>query len=278
MYKEEHKIIGEEFNPFTRRYEKIYSYDSSLKWVPPKVIPREKIVSNYKAICSGNVIEIWEYEQPNFYGFEKKGEFTGKRKIGEDFKKRRDKVLSAKFKLRRLINSNVNKNTKFVTLTFAENLQDVSIAKDKFKVFIRKMNRQRIKKGKENLKYVYVVEFQERGAIHFHCVFFNLDYIKNEDLYKNWKNGYTWINRVEDVDNVGAYVVKYMEKTLEDPRLNGRDLYGRSKGNLKESLEIKRPRVVKEILEAYKNKISYEKTYTSDYNGQIKYMQIKLDR
>lgn len=283
MWKERKKVVGESYNPFTKRYEKVFDIDNKEKiWVSPKGHDKEKIVTNYKAVCSGNVIEIYNYEEPLFYGFDNSnnGIGKGKKKVGDkaDFIKRRDNMMNSKMKLRRLINANVKKYSKFVTLTFAENVQDVDSAKDIFKKFIKKLNYRRKKEGKQNLKYVYVVEFQKRGSIHFHCVFFNMGFIKNEELQRLWGKGYTKINIITNVDNVGAYVVKYMEKSLEDNRLNGKDLYGRSKGNLEESLVIKQPREVTAILEAYQNNITFEKTYKTDYNGKVQYYQIKLPR
>ena len=281
MYKERHKKIGEEFNPFTNSYEKVYSSDVEKIWVQPRV-KTEKIVSNYKAICSGNIIEFWEYEEPVFYGFDNNSNDTriGKKKIDniDDFVKRKDNFLRTKFKIRRLINANVNDNSKFITLTFKENLTDVDVAKYKFKKFIEKINRRRLKEFKDKLKYLYVIEFQKRGSIHFHCVFFNQGYIKNDELFKIWKHGFTKINKIDNVDNVGAYVVKYLDKEIQDSRLIGKDLYGRSKGNLIEPLVIKRPQEVRRLFEVYKNKICYENTYNSDYNGNIKYFQVNLKR
>ena len=283
MYKEVSKMTGESFNPFTKRYEKTYSLDEKEKiWVAPKGHDKEKIVTNYKAICSGNIIEVYNYEEPLFYGFDNSnhGIGKGKKKVDDkkDFIKRRDNMNASKMKLRRLINSNITKFSKFVTLTFKENIQDIKEAKDIFKKFVKKLNYQRKKQNKSNLKYVYVIEFQQRGSIHFHCVFFNLDFIKNEELQRIWQHGFTKINVITNVDNVGAYVVKYMDKSLIDTRLNGHDLYGRSKGNLKESVIVKRPQEVKLILEAYQNKICFEKSYNTDYNGKVQYYQINLLR
>lgn len=280
MYVKKNKLIGEQLNPFTNLYDKVYDYENSENvWVEPKGFDKEHIVTNWKAICSGSVIEIWNYQEPLFYGFDTKSDVRkGKQKVDTDFIKRRDNFIRSQFKLRRLINANVNFNSKFITLTFKENLSDISVAKYKFKKFIERMNRRRLKKKLDKLKYVYVIEFQKRGSIHFHCIFFNLGFFRNDELFKIWKYGFTKINKIDDVDNVGSYVVKYMEKSLSDSRMNGVDLYGRSKGNLEEPLVIKRPLEVKQILKAYKNKVVFKKIYKSDYNGKIEYMQINLKR
>lgn len=284
MWREKKKIVGESFNPFTQRYEKVYDMDRTEKiWVAPKGHDRKIERTDRVAIISGHIVEIKKYDDYQYYNYTVRGSSgkgVGKRKT--DNKKRADKINESKMNLRRLINSNVNPFSKFVTLTFEENLTDIDEAKRRFKVFVRTLNRKRKKGNKENLKYIYVVEFQERGAVHFHCIFFNLGFVKNEELQKIWGQGFTKINRIKDVDNVGAYVVKYMQKDLIDDRLNGKDLYGRSRG-LKKPIVIKKISEVCRLSEVLIEKNSnnfkpYVKTYTTKYRGKIEYMQYNLKR
>lgn len=49
--------------------------------------------------------------------------------------------------------------------------------------------------------------------------------------------GFVQVNRIDHVDNVGAYVVKYMLKDTEDPRLMGENAYLHSRG-LNEPYEV----------------------------------------
>ena len=242
MWRDRKRIVGESFNPFTQRYEKVYDIEKTEKvWVAPKGHDKKIKKTNSVAIISGHIVEIKKYSDDVYYDYTVRGSSgkgTGKKKT--DNKKRADKINESKMNLRRLINANVNPFSKFVTLTFKENLTDIDEAKKIFKKFVMKLNYRRKKENKENLKYIYVVEFQDRGAVHFHCVFFNMGFMKNEELQKIWGQGFTKINRIKDVDNVGAYVVKYMQKDLIDDRLNGRDLYGRSR-DLKKPIVIKKP-------------------------------------
>lgn len=222
-----------------------------------------------KYICSGHVIEEIKYSLGVCEGYDSKA--TGK--CSSDNKKRSDNINKSKVKLRRLINSNVTGNDLFVTLTYANNMTDINKAKYDFKIFIKAMKR----KG-YSLKYVYVVEFQKRGAVHFHVIFFNMKYISNEFLSSVWKHGFVRINRIDDVDNVGAYVVKYMQKDLMDDRLINKDLYGRSRG-LNEPIEIKDPQEVQLLEETLSSDVLvYENTYTSDYHGLMSYKQYNLKR
>lgn len=274
MYIEKNRVIGESYNPFTKKVDKVYSYESEKIFVNPSVA-RNGFASNTKAICSGNVIEFYDYERPVFYGYSSVS--TGKKKISVGGKKRVNNVNATKRRIRRIINCNVSRISKFVTLTFAKNETDVKSCKNEFKKFIKRLNYRLVKDGKKKVKYLYVVEFQKRGAVHFHCVFFNLPFIKNYVLNDLWKNGFVRINKIDNCDNVGSYVVKYMNKELLDDRLTNCDLYGRSRG-LKEPYEIKKPSEVAILKKAYKNCVIYTSSYNTEYNGLIEYSQVNLTR
>lgn len=233
-------------------------------------------VSNYKAVCSGQVIEIYKYEKGIGYNYSPDSSPGGKRALKGD--KREDNINQSKKQLRRLINTNITPDSKFITLTFKENLSDVKTAKNHFKKFVMRWNYQRKKMQQEPLKYCYVVEFQKRGAVHFHCVFFNVEYIKNKDLNSLWGHGFIKINKIDNVDNVGSYVVKYMSKDLVDERLNSHDLYGRSRGNLEEPIEITKPLEVCRLLKVYEKNIVYSDKFNNEYRGNIEYCQINLKR
>lgn len=281
MWSKRNKLIGEQLNPFTGLYDKVYDYENSENvWVEPKAKRKSVYSTDTVAICSGSVIEIKKYSEKLLYGYSDSSVKTGKRSVKKnfDFYKRDDNINASKMHLRRLINANVQKGSKFVTLTFRDNLQDVDFAKILFKNFVKKINYRRKKNGKENLKYVYVIEFQKRGAIHFHSIFFNMGFVNSSYLQSLWEYGFLKINLINNIDNVGAYVVKYMQKDFYNSSLDGHDMYGRSKGNLQESVVIKEPSTVAKLLEGYKNKIVFTKLYTTQYRGNIEYIQINLKR
>ena len=114
-----------------------------------------------KYIITGHVIEIYEYK--NYIhgkgGARVRGEASEESKqknYSNTNQRRRDTI-------RRLACCNFdNKYDKFLTLTFADNKTDVKACNILFKAFIRKL-----KRYKENLKYLAVIEFQERGAVHY---------------------------------------------------------------------------------------------------------------
>lgn len=69
-------------------------------------------------------------------------------------------------------------------MTSEENITDIKIANVEFKKFI-----QRLKWSREDFKYLAVIQFQERGAIHYHMLA-NLDYIPKAKLNKIWGKGF----------------------------------------------------------------------------------------
>lgn len=234
------------------------------------------LLANYrkKAVVSGSVIEIYEYENDVIYGYKDvKKSVKGRKSEAskEDKEINREKVCQrAERDLRRLINANYRKGeSRFVTLTFKDNIQDLKWANREFSKFVM---RWQYKLGYK-LQYSAVVEFQKRGAIHYHCIFYNipqkLDLPKLRDI---WGYGSVNVKRIEHVDNVGAYMVKYMSKNSIDKRLEGQKMYFNSRGLIKPQ-EIKEPEVVEALAESLQNQVpKYENTFSNDYNS-INYKQ-----
>lgn len=260
-------LVGEDYNPFTERYEGVYE-EAGVVLVPE--VQKEKYLYNKKIIKSGDVVEVYEYSKPIMVGSDAKILHNGKNKKGE---KTSTNINRSCRNLRRLINSNVTGHDLFITLTYKDNMSDIKQGKKDFKNFIKRWNYRR----SEALKYVYVVEFQKRGAVHFHCIFFGVGFIANKELSKLWGHGFVKVNNIKECDNVGAYVVKYMSKDMIDDRFKGSDLYGRSKGNLNQPIEIKEPKNVESFLDSFNSHdcIMYSTSFCNDYNGYISYTQYK---
>lgn len=175
--------------------------------------------------------------------------------------------------VRRLALANFDNNSKFVTFTFAENIVDVAEANTYWKQFIRKM-----RKKYGDFKYMAVLEFQKRGAVHYHCIW-DLPYIKKPDLQEIWGNGFIKINRIDHVDNVGAYIVKYMTKDLMDERFVRTKSYQCSRG-------LERPITYREeefemlwqLYDLEHKKKVFTSSYTSEHHGTITYVEYNLKR
>lgn len=239
---------------------------------------------NSKVRISGNVIEIFTYENGYFKGYQNSNK-VGRASLStsdEDKSTNRTKTLQrARTNVRNLVNSNPELN-KFFTLTFKENVTDIAYANNQFRCFIKRLNRALKKRNKTTIKYIAVIEFQKRGAIHYHMLC-NLPYIKTSELQRIWQNGFIKINKIDNVNNVGAYITKYMTKDNDDNRLIGNRSYFTSQG-LNESIELTNDNIASEV---YHNimlndygikKEPYSTTFENEYLGKIEYTQIVLEK
>ena len=182
---------------------------------------------------------------------------------------KRRSLIRSKIRLRRLINANIEEWDKFITLTFADNITDVSYANDEFRKFKQRLKYRMDKK----LKYVTVIQYQKRGAIHYH-ILLNCDYIPHKKLESIWGHGYVKINQIDNVDNVGAYVVSYMDDDFSKINEN-KKRYFHSR-NLKKPIVIKNDSKVAELFTEFKNiKPDFEKEYDTEYFGKVNYQQYK---
>jgi hypothetical protein len=246
-----------------------------------------------KIVFSGDIVEVYGYDKGYLQGYENNNVNIG-RKIGYEsynYENHRKQVLQrAKKNLRRLINANIGQygkefTAKFLTLTFRENIKDLDKANYEFKKFIKRLNYHCFGTKKTILKYTCVVEFQKRGAIHYHVIIYNMPYVKANDISNVWGNGFIKINKIDDIDNVGAYVGEYLGqaekgqgKNIEDDRLRGRKSYFSSRGLFK-PVEITDKKIVEQVATALLNeKLTYSATYENEYVGNITYKQYNLKR
>lgn len=160
---------------------------------------------------------------------------------------------------------------KFITLTFKENVNDFDYANYEFKKFVQRLSWYVGFK----VKYLNVIEFQRRGAIHYHGLF-NTPFIKNSKLSELWSNGFVRINNIDNVSNLGSYVCKYLGK---EPNLKrGKKKFFHSR-NLQKPHETITPWYTELLHETQVNenaKLLYEKTFDSEYRGEINYRQYFL--
>lgn len=234
-------------------------------------------INSYKSkvVISGGIVEIYEYEKEILEGYtDTKKESKGRSVVASDEDKQinREKVFSrAKRDVRRLINCNIGEYSKFVTLTFRNNVTDIKAANYEFKKFKQRLE---FHLG-HKLQYLTVIEFQKRGAIHYHCLMFNAPYVPNSKLREIWRNGFVKINKIDKVDNVGAYVCKYMTKS-QDERLVEEKMWFSSRG-LKKPLEIKEKEKVDALLQALPSEnITYANTFKNDFNT-TNYVQYNIN-
>lgn len=255
-----------------------------LELVDKKIKESSKGKSYIKAICTGHIIEIYEYEKlPQVPARtrkkrEKKEEVPDflKDSLTEERKKidnRKANMYKARNNLRRLINANFHEHSKFITLTFKENLTDVKKANYEFMKFI-----QRLRYRYKGFKYIAVIEFQKRGAVHYHMIS-DLPYIENGELRKIWGQGFVKINDITHVDNVGAYMIKYMTKDIADERLMGLKSYQTSRGLIR-PIELVGDEVdlMVKSLNLENKKTVFSNTYHTEHLGLAIHKEYNLKR
>lgn len=242
---------------------------------------------NQRLVKCGDVYELYDYEKPVFSGFSSRGGRHNAINTTEEVKdENRERTLARTRKdIRNIINCNFNRygeRSKFLTLTFEDNVEDLGTANKHLTDFVKRINYQVFGTKKSALKYTCVPEIQwERyekygfKVWHFHVVLYNMPYVKHEELQAIWGNGHVYINAIEDVDNVGAYICKYITKESA-AELVGKKSVSNSRG-LYKPVEIKDKKKVTEVLEhletSGKFKLKYQNTYTNDYTGDTTYSQ-----
>lgn len=206
--------------------------------------------------------------------------------------RRAQTIRDARNTCKRLAVANFNDSDAFLTLTVARNCDDVTYYDSEFKKFIMRFN---YKYGKKH-KYLAVREFQKRGAIHYHLLmdFESAVITENEEALKAlerevadiWRHGFVDIQTLTKskrngtpVDNVGAYLVKYMSKENDDSRLRGNKVYLCSRG-LKRPVTYTGEEALAMIqqLGLDTKKETFTNGYESEYLGKITYREYNLNR
>lgn len=189
---------------------------------------------NQKIIETPTYLEIWEYELPivskrnstNDPSKVKPDWLKNTRQLFDDLtaqeqydslKRKQKHYKNQRFVVARLIDTNFDDQTKFLTLTFKRNIKDITYTNNEFKKFMKRLNYHLFHTKRSQIKYLATWEKQKRGAIHYHIILFNFLYLSHAELTRIWGQGHIKINRVDvdSVENRGRYLSKYFDKELE---------------------------------------------------------------
>lgn len=146
-------------------------------------------------------------------------------------------------RLRDYINTNVVEpnNCKWITLTYKKNMTDTKQVYIDFKRFMTRFKR---RFNDYKIEYIVACEPQSRGAWHMHLIiiFDKLaPFIPNATIETLWEQGFTKTTRLENIDNIGAYLTAYLgdmeynEENVSELKKQGLEL---SKMTLKQVSEI----------------------------------------
>lgn len=175
----------------------------------------------------GNVIEVKLNTNPNHKATVRKIDEKHYIKVstGEVFEYSEEKdhnrldnikaVRRSLSELREVLNTNITDVSKcrWVTLTYAENMTDTERLYNDFRKFVMRFRYYLEKRDYKSCEYIVAMEPQGRGAWHCHIVFIfdkKAPYIPNEELREIWSQGFVTVKKLEDVDNVGAYLTAYL--------------------------------------------------------------------
>lgn len=127
--------------------------------------------------------------------------------------------------IRRIVDMNYSRNTSFLTLTFKDEVDDLTYANNELSKFFKRLTyyvQNNIDKNFK-LKYLWVWEVQYdrfekcgKEVIHYHLLLFDFPFVNiNLITDKIWGLGFCKINslsHLDDARNVGVYFTAYMGK------------------------------------------------------------------
>lgn len=171
-----------------------------------------------KIIITKNEIKTITYSKPivskdfkrDFKEENKKNNNEKVKTLKEIKQKRYNNAKISKEKIEYLIKNNVVPNSKFLTLTYKENVGFEEKEKTKqLNLFITKL-----KYYYPGIKYIWVRELQKRGSIHYHFILFYSPKIDLKILSNCWRYGFIKINAIKDINAIIKYSLKYITKSI----------------------------------------------------------------
>lgn len=212
-----HKSLGNSVHKLSADY----YYNSAVRLLDPD---GTVVNPHYFDYLTRHIPDLQFYTDDSGYTFELK-----KYRSTENRSQSPNEIRKTFKRIRSIINTNVTdpRRCKFITLTYAENMTDTELLRSDLTAFTKRFKRYIKslcnKKGNNlnlDFEYISIVEPQGRGAWHAHIIFiFNkqIRYINNDDVYKIWlagtsktKRGFTTTRKIDNVDNVGAYLTAYL--------------------------------------------------------------------
>lgn len=248
-----------------------------------------------KIISYGNNLEVYEYEKDivilvgrkrrdTEITFSEDGLATSREDSlpKGDVGKRSDNARRASLAFRRIVASNLGGSALpiLITLTYRDNFTDLAGGYRHLTTFIQTLRR---RFGK-NFSYVLVPEFQKRGAVHFHALFWGLPETvlsmerKTRRISKIWGKGFVFIKQTDGNEKLAFYLAKYFTKAFLDPRLKNQKSYVASR-NIKRPLEQKGPFHMPTVLDEYgaKEEPIVDREYQTKWLGKGRYRLFKIN-
>lgn len=188
-----------------------------------------------KVVIAGQQFEIFKYEgYPRNVG-KRRGTVSDSSGVDDISESRKDagkpvqstperkdqNIRRAALSFRRLVLSNLRgpDNPVLVTLTYKEVLSDIDTARKDFNAFAKAL------KSVCDVapRYLCTLEYQARGAIHFHALIWGIrpTIIESERsarmVARLWGHGFVDVIKTDGSVKLATYLAKYMAKVFADP-------------------------------------------------------------
>lgn len=155
-------------------------------------------------------------------------------------KKTKININKTKNKIKEILINNLDNNSWFVTLTYSKNIQDYKQASIYFNNFMRSKV--------PNSKYLCLKELQQRGAIHYHLILFDVDF-KVFKTFRQWfkKHGRIHIQPITKLNPfaIANYVTEYLDPIKNQLIDVGYRVFTTSRNLIK---TIKAPNIIMEYI------------------------------
>jgi len=201
-----------------------------------------------KLIAYGNFVELYEYEKNLSQRTRRNEDGHGARIRVQDLAvngissqqksiKRADNARRATMAFRRLVLANLSEqgNPLLFTFTYSENIVSLKQGYSDFRACIQRM---RYEFG-PSFRYIAVPEFQKRGAVHFHALFWGLhSYSPSRErqtrlVASTWEKGFVYVKETDGNERIASYLSKYMAKSFLDSRLSSQKAFTTSRNILR---------------------------------------------
>ncbi|MDM0963527.1 hypothetical protein QTI94_08135 [Clostridium perfringens] len=164
-----------------------------------------------KKIYSGNMLEVENYPITL-----RERKHSRKRKVKESLPKQKNlNDKNSKKYLSRLLNTNFTDQDYFATFGYVDSKRPESYERaiKDFDNFLKRLRRFLRKNNRPELKYIFVIEYDEDINIHFHMVLNGI--VEFEELEKIWGKGNVEVSRLKANELGYEELAKYMVK---DPK------------------------------------------------------------
>jgi len=251
-------------------------------------------MSYTKTISYSDTLEFYQYEKSPRYTPRKKRAVSvpdinaGVDLLGGTFgredeqkaSRRQANIRRAVVGFKRIVKANISESDHaiLITLTFAENIAELAVARKNFNAFARDMR----ERFGENIRYICVAEYQKRGAIHFHTLFWGLP-IEVATTERStrlvagiWGHGFVDIILTDNRPQLANYLTKYFVKQLSDIRFRGKKAYIASRNVIKPEIRINGGIAQYLYSDLSTLRPLHEKKYMTTYLGEGRYRLFKV--